>query len=356
MQRRFSGICGSDEKDHILKDGVRVLEQSQIVFTNEQTAELLECPADITPLKPEELAGKTLYTLISPGTELNMYLGNYSKRGLNWGKFPCYPGYAAVFQVEQVGCDIDDIKLGDFVYCMGKHKSFQRIARSESIVAPKGIDPKLVPFCRIMNVTMSSLTDTLSRPPAKILVTGLGVVGLLGAQIFALCGYDVTAVDPLEQRRACAQHIGIKKVMAQLPLNDAEYVGKVSMLLECASVEQTVLDGCKLVKKGGEIIMVGTQMVRSSEIYAQELLYQVFRNNVIIRGGSEWRIPLHETDYRQNSCFMNMKTALDWLAEGSVRVDGLYGTVSPCNPQETYQKVMKKEMDKLCTLFDWNAI
>jgi threonine dehydrogenase-like Zn-dependent dehydrogenase len=285
-----------------------------------------------------------------------MYLGNYAQRGLGWGQFPCYPGYAAVFRAEGVGTDITDISPGDLVYSMGKHQSYQRATRNECILVPKGMDPKLVPFCRIMNVTMSTLTDTASRPPAKVLVTGLGIVGLMGAQIFARCGYEVIAVDPVSSRRIDAENIGIKTVLPAIPMDDPKYMGKIALHLECASTEQVVLDGCRIVKKGGEIVLVGTQMVKGSDISAEELLYWVFRNNVILKGGSEWRIPRFETDFRQNSNFLNMETGLKWLYEKSVRADGIYCIASPKEPQEIYQQVKERMTPKLCTLFDWSTV
>jgi threonine dehydrogenase-like Zn-dependent dehydrogenase len=332
------------------------MELKKIVFTGREKVELLSVPIDQTPLSTNEVAGPTLYTLISPGTELNMYLGNYAQRGLGWGQFPCYPGYASVFRAEQTGSGVDDIHQGDLVYCMGKHQSYQRLERNECIPVPKGMEAELVPFCRIMNVTMSTLTDTISRPPAKVLVTGLGIVGLMGAQIFARCGYEVIAVDPMVSRRMDAENAGLRTVLAAIPLDDPKYAGKIALHLECASAEQAVLDGCKMVKKGGEIVLVGTQMVRNSELTAEELLYWVFRNNVILKGGSEWRISRFDTDFRQNSNFLNMETGLKWLHEGSVRVDGIYSLVSPQEPQNIYQQVKERQTPKLGTLFDWTAI
>lgn len=43
---------------------------SQIVFTAAEKAELLEVAPDQPPLAADEVAGPTLFTLISPGTEL----------------------------------------------------------------------------------------------------------------------------------------------------------------------------------------------------------------------------------------------------------------------------------------------
>ena len=188
---------------------------------------------------------------------------------------------------------------------------------------------------------------------AKVVVTGLGIIGLIGAQVFQRCGYDVIACDPMAERRQIAKQVGIKKVLTEVPVNDPEYKGKVSLFLECSSFEQAVLDGCNIVRKGGEVILVGVPMVRRSDIYAQEILNKVFRNNVILSGGSEWRVPRHELDYGQESCFGQMEAALKWLAEDSIVVDGLCNIISPEEAQSVYQDVLNKRMKKLSAMFDW---
>ena len=198
-----------------------------IFFTREQMAEFLPVVRSSEPLRPDEIEGKTIYTVMSPGSEINMYLGNAAKEGLKFGEFPCTPGYAAVFMVEKTGDYVSDMKPGDMVFGIGKHQSWQRIPRSEALPVPEGLAPEKVPFARFMNVTMSSLTRTLAKPPAKVVVTGLGIIGLIGAQVFQRCGYDVIACDPMAERRQIAKQVGIKKVLTEVPVNDPEYKGKV---------------------------------------------------------------------------------------------------------------------------------
>ena len=66
-----------------------------VTITAKEIAELLPLERPKGPVGLDEVAGKTLVTLISAGTELaSAYLGS---------NFPSTPGYAAVFQVEEVG-------------------------------------------------------------------------------------------------------------------------------------------------------------------------------------------------------------------------------------------------------------
>src|SRR6266542_4039993 len=90
-----------------------------VTITARERAELLPVERDARPLGPREVAGRTLSTLISAGTELaGAYLGD---------RFPCVPGYAAVFEVEEVGSEVADVRGGDRLFCMGPHRSYQRV-------------------------------------------------------------------------------------------------------------------------------------------------------------------------------------------------------------------------------------
>mgnify|MGYP003339465747 CR=1 FL=1 len=75
-----------------------------IAFTARETAQLIEAEYD-QELGADEVFGQTLYTLVSPGTELaGAYLGE---------RFPSHPGYAAAFRVEALGADVSGIAEGE---------------------------------------------------------------------------------------------------------------------------------------------------------------------------------------------------------------------------------------------------
>lgn len=318
--------------------------ESAIVFTAEQRAELQPACRDAKPLAGDEVEGKTLFSLISAGTELNMYLGNYLREGLGWGTFPLTPGYAAMFEVDRIGSDVKDVRVGDLMFSTGRHRTWQREPRAHSHLLPKGLTPEKALFARMMNVTMSALTITAARPPAPVMITGLGVVGLIGGLVFQRTGYAVFACEPIEERAELARQLGLTRVFTKVPFEDAKYAGQAALALECSGFEQATVDCCAMVKKGGEVIQVGVPMVRRSELYAQELMLRIFRNNVTYRGGSEWQSAV---------CHPQMAGALEWLSDGSIRVDGIYEIRSPENPQQTYQSILRKETTKPCVILDW---
>jgi len=316
-----------------------------VAFTARERAELVPAEEPSAPPGPREVAGRTLASVISTGTELAVYQLAES--------FPARTGYAAVFEVGEVGAEITDVKPADRLLCLGPHQSRQRVTRDEAVLVPEGLAPEVAAFARMMTVSMSTLTTTTARPPEKVLVTGLGLVGNLAAQVFAACGYEVIASEPDARRRDLARRVGIGAVFPTVPVDDPSIAGQVGLALECSGHEQAVLDACRVVRKRGEVVLVATPWRRRSDIYAHEVLRAAFHNYVVLRSGWEWELPRHRTDFQVNSIFGNFAGALRWLAEGRVRVDGLYALRPPREAPQAYQDLLHARAEGLTFVFDW---
>jgi len=322
-----------------------------IHFIAKERAELAPFEPDASPLARDEVAGHTLATLISRGTEL----ASYQEQGKYYGA-PTYPhgaGYAAVFEVNTVGDDVKAVRPGDAAFAMGGHRSHQRCRADEVLRVPDGLSPQAATCARMMGISMTTLTTTKARPPAKVLVTGLGIVGNLAAQVFALCGYEVVGVDPLDSRRELATRAGLGDVRAAVPLDDEAVAGQVALALECSGHEAAALDACKVVRKLGEVVLVGVPWVATSDLLAHEILFNVFYHYVVLRSGWEWEIPRHPEPFRDASQFRNFAKALDWLADGRIHTDGLYEVRPPADPQAAYQDLLHGRSNRLTICFDW---
>jgi len=239
---------------------------------------------------------------------------------------------------------------------MGPHQSFQRVEQADVLPVPRGLEPAHSVFARLMGVSMATLTTVEARPPERVVVTGLGPVGHLAAAIFATCGYDVIAADPLPMRRDLAARIpGVRFTLEHADPGHPELKDRVAVVVECSGHEQAALDGCNLVRKGGEVVLIGAPWKPRTQLSAFDLLHPVFFRYVTLRSGWEWELPMHTTDFRHNSIWSNYAAALRWLKEGRVRVDGLYRLASPRDAQQVYQDILHNRWDHLAAVFDWTA-
>jgi threonine dehydrogenase-like Zn-dependent dehydrogenase len=315
-----------------------------IAITSREQAELVEVPAP-AELNPNQVRGRTLSTLVSPGTELA-----YNYTGTS---FPTFPGYAAAFLAEEIGAEVEGIASGDICFCMGPHRSFQQVEANSARVVPDGLHPKIAVLARLMGVSMTTLMTTAARPGDRVMVTGAGPVGFLAAQIFALSGYEVSVVEPDAQRLHQVERAGISRVYSQIPVADSNFAGIIALVVECSGHEHAALDACRVVRKGGEVVLVGVPWQRQTDTYAHELLSLIFHRYAVLRSGWEWELPLHPADFRPHSIFSGFDTALRWLAEGRIQTDDLITVVSPQDAQRAYQDLFHRRTKGLFTVFNW---
>lgn len=324
-----------------------------VAFTAKGQAGLVTLD-DPGPLGARQVQGKTLYTLASPGTELAY--GYHGIRYQGQASYPVYPGYAAVFRVEEAGAEVEEIEPGEVVFCMGRHQSIQQMDAQNVVPVPKGLAPETALLARLMGVPMTTLMTTAARPGERVMVTGAGPVGYLGAQVFKAAGYEVLVVEPDEQRRENVADAGLSTVYPRVPVDDPQIADTIALALDCSGHEQAVLDACRVVRKGGEVVLVGVPWRRQTDLYAHDVLIEVFHRYVVLRSGWEWEIPHHAADFRPHSIYGNFRTALRWLSEGKIAVDGLVRLVSPADAADVYHSLLLKTAPELFAVFDWGLV
>ena len=322
-----------------------MLEEKEIIIAAPETAEMRPAERDPSALGPQEVAGRTLVSLVSAGTELAaLYQGT---------TFPGRPGYAAVFRIEEVGAEVTGFQPGDAAFCMGPHRSFQRFPEADVLRVPDTLAPESAVFARMMGITLSTLTTTTARPPQQVLVTGLGPVGHLAAQIFSMAGYQVAGCDPSEARREIARQHGITTLFPAVPLDDPSLCGQVALVLECSGHEAAALAACRIVRRRGEVVLVGVPWQPRTQLSAHALLHAVFHQYAVLRSGWEWELPVHAAPHGASSMFENFEAALRWLASGRISVNGLGTEASPADAQSVYQNLLHGRAERLAMLFRW---
>lgn len=308
------------------------------------------CPySDPTPVAADQLEGPTLATVVSPGTEIATTYTRHDPAAP-----PAGTGYAAVFRVEHAGAQ-SGFAPGELVFAMANHASRVRCQAARAIRVPPGVDPGDAALARLAGVSWSTLTTTAARPPGLVAVTGLGIVGNLAAQIFAASGYRVLACDPLAARREHLTARGIE-VRERLPLDDPAWAGMIDLVVECSGHEAAALDACRIVRKGGEVALVGVPWVKRTELPAFDLLHAVFHRYVRLRSGWEWEVPLESTDFRQGSIRANTTAAMSWFANRRLSSSGIVRRADPRDCAAVYSDLQAQRGSALTAVFDWTLL
>jgi threonine dehydrogenase-like Zn-dependent dehydrogenase len=292
---------------------------------------------------PGEVAGETLWTLVSPGTELAM-------SGSSEPRYP-YPvqlGYAAVFRIIEVGDGVTGHAVGDVVMCMGPHASWQCCSAAEVTRVPAALDPRTATYVRMLNVPMTAIATSTARPGHKVAVLGLGLVGQMSVRSYAASGFDVVAVDPGEERRAAVPS-GIE-VRPDLP--EAAF----DVVVECSGREEAAIEAARGLRSGGELIVTGVPWRRRSDSYLYELLDLLFHKFLVVRSGWEWQVPRtpggapHGLDMTALLC-----QGMSWLASGAVDITGLDTVIAPDDLPRAYETLRARQAPTLTYSIRWSG-
>ncbi|MFQ5606211.1 MAG: alcohol dehydrogenase catalytic domain-containing protein, partial [bacterium] len=165
-------------------------------------------------VEPHQMLIRTIFTLISAGTELAMYTQShvgFKDPNHPWARYPFYPGYAAVGQVEMVGSAVQKYQAGDRVYYQGKHQHYTILTPDYELVlaVPEHMPLEWVPFARMAQIANTALLVSNVAADSQVAVVGLGIVGNLAAQLFQLAEAKVFGLDPVAFRCELARQCGL---------------------------------------------------------------------------------------------------------------------------------------------------
>ena len=183
---------------------------------------------EVAPPGPGEVRVATLFSGISAGTEMNVYRGVAAQwemhrdpaTGLfertsspDW-TYPFVYGYANVGRVVDAGDGVASPAQGDVVFSYTPHQSVV-VARADAVVViPNGVEPKHAVLNANLNTALNGVLDARPSLGDAVVVSGLGVIGLLVTQLLRRAGSGlVVGVDRLESRRELATRLGADAVI-----------------------------------------------------------------------------------------------------------------------------------------------
>ncbi len=169
---------------------------------------------------PTDIAIRTRYSMISPGTELRMLAGHYGAGD----KFPYVPGYSSVGEVIEVGTDAKGWRVGDLVSARntrpfadaralwGAHSAVKVLSTTDTdrpVLLPAGVDLLTYVLCEIGAIPLRGVEAAAPKPGETAIVIGQGLIGALAAAWLVRAGCRVAVVDFEESRLERARRNGV---------------------------------------------------------------------------------------------------------------------------------------------------
>lgn len=169
-------------------------------------------------LAPGQLLVETLFSAISPGTELLIYRGqapenltadsNITALGGSLA-FPLQYGYAAVGRVLQVGKGTPGDWIDRLVFSFQPHQTHFTASPDQLIELPSGIPPQAGVFLPNMETAVNFVMDGQPVIGERVVIFGQGVVGLLTTALLARFPLAaLLTLDAYPNRRAASLDAG----------------------------------------------------------------------------------------------------------------------------------------------------
>jgi threonine dehydrogenase-like Zn-dependent dehydrogenase len=235
------------------------------------------------PLAPGQIRARTEYGAPKHGTELHMYRGDspfgdahldpdlraFVAGGAPHGGFPIDLGNIAVGTVTEVGAGVGEVAAGDRVAgyaplretqtwtwgAVGVYPRVRKMPEGMSWQAAVCLDPA--------TVALGGVRDGGLRVGDRVVVTGLGAIGLLAVQLCRVAGAAfVAAIDPIAARRAVAEATGADLVLDPTAVDAGLEIRRragqgVDVAIETSGSPRALQAAIRALAFGGTVAVVG---------------------------------------------------------------------------------------------------
>ncbi|UCG01342.1 MAG: zinc-binding alcohol dehydrogenase [Candidatus Heimdallarchaeota archaeon] len=332
------------------------MKAQHIIFPSPDIIELEEFEFDITDLGKTDIAIETEFSIVSTGTELAILKGIES-----WAPLPFVPGYGSIGKIIAMGKAIKQLKIGDRVFTFGKHTS-HGLTSVLTLPVPDGLDSLEAVITRMAAVSITANRVSQAELGDYVSIFGLGLVGNLSAQLFALQGCEVIGIDISQSRLDLAKKCGIKHTINPLEedINKEIYAitnGEMcSSVIEATGLPSVAEQAITCAGVLGELILLGSPR----EEYQTNLTDFLNRSHLMthgcitIKGALEWRFPVKRNTISKHSIERNLEIIFKFIQGNKLKVSNLITHVlSPSKCKEAYEGLKNNKDEYIGVIFDW---
>ena len=194
-------------------------------------------------------------------------------------------GYSNVGTVIEVGSGVTDLAVGDVVVSNGHHAEIVCVPRNLCAKVPQGVSVEAASFTVVSAIALQGIRLINPTLGENIVVTGLGLIGLVAVQILRASGCNVLGIDTNPERAALARELGAETVdlsSGEDPLEKAAQfsnaLGVDGVLLTAATKsDEPVRQAAQMCRQRGRIVLVGVTGLNLSraDFYEKEISFQV---------------------------------------------------------------------------------
>ena len=364
------------------------------ILQNLKTGELEVADVPVPAIRAGSLLIKTSRTLISTGTE--RMLVSFAKSSLI-GKAKQQPekvrqvidkiktdglmptlhsvfnrldeplplGYCNCGTVVEVGSGVEGFKVGDKVVSNGPHAEFVCVPKNLCAKVPDNITDDTAVFTVLASIGLQGIRLLNPTFGETIVVSGLGLIGLMTVQILIANGCKVIGTDFNKNRIALAQKYGAQTVDLSTGTDPVEAVMAMTnsigadgvLIAASAKDDQIVHQSAQMSRKRGRIVLVGVVNlnINRSDFYEKELTFQVScsygpgrYDNKYENAGQDYPFGfVRWTEQR------NFEAILNSMSAGTLKVDKLISERFDIAQADKAYKMLTEDASKMALILTY---
>jgi predicted dehydrogenase/threonine dehydrogenase-like Zn-dependent dehydrogenase len=197
---------------------------------------------------------------------------------------PLSLGYCNVGRVVETGAGVTDFAVGDLVASNGKHAEYVCVPTNLVAKVPGNVSSEEAAFTVIGSIGLQGIRLINPTFGETIVVYGLGLLGLLSAQMLLANGCHVIGIDIDETKCELARAWGVSAInpaSGNDPVKtvmESTGVGADGVLITASAKSQEIIsNAAQMSRKRGRIVLVGVigLNISRAEFYEKELTFQV---------------------------------------------------------------------------------
>ena len=194
-------------------------------------------------------------------------------------------GYCNVGKVIAVGNGVEDFKVGDRVASNGNHAEIVNIPKNLVAKIPDNVTYEEASFTVIGSIGLQGIRLVNPTLGETIVVVGLGLIGLMTAQLLKTNGCNVIGFDYDPNKVAIAKSFGIEAINPGEGIDQVKYVmsktnniGADGVIITASNKSNDIISqSAKMSRKKGRIVLVGVVGldISRADFFEKELTFQV---------------------------------------------------------------------------------
>jgi predicted dehydrogenase/threonine dehydrogenase-like Zn-dependent dehydrogenase len=244
-------------------------------------------------------------------------------------------GYCNVGRVVAVGEGVEGFSIGDRVASNGPHAEYVSVPKNLVVQIPGGVSDEEASFTVIGAIGLQGIRLANPSFGETVVVIGLGLIGLVTAQLLKANGCRVIGFDYDNVKIELARKFGINAVNPGEGVDQVGYVqnltgniGADAVIITASNKSNEIISqSAKMSRKRGRIVLVGVigLDISRADFYEKELTFQVScsygpgrYDELYEQKGQDYPLPFVRWTEKRN-----FETILNAIASDSIDVKSL---------------------------------